>query len=438
MTAVSDHRLTKMVEARLGRAPQDSLEAAVVLEAWFGVPACEALPMGEDIAASGSGSQPAKSSGTTIPQPQPPRHRALEAFAFVLAIVAIAGWAEPMAADFGLIALERALAVALPLGLAVQWAINARFLSRPGGLAQLGRRARPLLLGATVVTVVLVALLGWAGLVAATLAAIWASGVVLARDDRTFLYGGLVIAGTAAMQAGIPSAAVLAVLAAVTVGAAFLVVRGEPDEPASTPGGSMRTTIAAAVGLGIGILLVVDRSVGWSLGSVTAVGLLPSAIASAWGGLHLAQIHSAIPRALSGIAVLGHGHGDLVRGPLILLSGALARVVLAAAALTVLVVSGAELIGAETSGITVLIGFGLVAVATLLVSLLESIGWAGWALAAVAAAVLVAAMASLIGTGVPGLALALGATVAILLALPAVIAALSRPATILATRLYVR
>ena len=33
-------RSRSLVQARLGRDPQDMLEAAVVLEAWAGVPAC--------------------------------------------------------------------------------------------------------------------------------------------------------------------------------------------------------------------------------------------------------------------------------------------------------------------------------------------------------------------------------------------------------------
>jgi hypothetical protein len=36
-------RAQRLVEARLGRPPQDALEAAVVLEAWAGVPAQRAL-----------------------------------------------------------------------------------------------------------------------------------------------------------------------------------------------------------------------------------------------------------------------------------------------------------------------------------------------------------------------------------------------------------
>jgi hypothetical protein len=45
-------RAESIVEARLGRKPQDMLEAAVVLEAWVGVPAGGALDAGERITES--------------------------------------------------------------------------------------------------------------------------------------------------------------------------------------------------------------------------------------------------------------------------------------------------------------------------------------------------------------------------------------------------
>ena len=45
-------RARHVVEARLGRPPQDMLEAAVVLEAFKGLPAAEALATGRQIMAS--------------------------------------------------------------------------------------------------------------------------------------------------------------------------------------------------------------------------------------------------------------------------------------------------------------------------------------------------------------------------------------------------
>ena len=42
-------RAHRLVEARLGRDPQDMLEAAVVLEAWAGTPAQRALEVAREL-----------------------------------------------------------------------------------------------------------------------------------------------------------------------------------------------------------------------------------------------------------------------------------------------------------------------------------------------------------------------------------------------------
>src|SRR4051794_29393343 len=129
-----------LVEARLGREPQDMLEAAVVLEAWAGVPAQAAL-------AAASATMPAE---PALPQPSVgrlPRLRErdgvlLDGAAFMLTVVAIACWTAPLAADAGLRTVERALVLALPLTLALQRALGSRFLDRPQGIAQLAARWR--------------------------------------------------------------------------------------------------------------------------------------------------------------------------------------------------------------------------------------------------------------------------------------------------------
>ena len=88
-----------LVEARLGRAPQDMLEAAVVLEAWAGVPAQTAL-------AAASATMPVEPAS---PQPSAgrlPRHREgdrvlADGAAFLVCVVAIACWAAPLTSDMG-------------------------------------------------------------------------------------------------------------------------------------------------------------------------------------------------------------------------------------------------------------------------------------------------------------------------------------------------
>ena len=85
-----------------------------------------------------------------------------------------------------------------------------------------------------------------------------------------------------------------------------------------------------------------------------------------------------------------------------------------------------------------LIGFGLLALVALLVSLVEALGRGGWALLALAGALAAEAVAGLDGRHLfPGGGLAAGSAVAILVLLPVAIALVSRPGRTLATRLWI-
>ena len=74
-----------------------------------------------------------------------------------------------------------ALILALPVTLALQWGLRSRYLSRPKGLAQLGRRPWMLLLGAVALVAVPSALLGLSGAVAGLLTLTWTGGTILIR-----------------------------------------------------------------------------------------------------------------------------------------------------------------------------------------------------------------------------------------------------------------
>jgi hypothetical protein len=183
---------------------------------------------------------------------------------------------------------------------------------------------------------------------------------------------------------------------------------------------------------------VADPTVDWSVGAMPAVALLPSSLAAFWGGTYLWRFQRAVPETLSGVAVLDERVRGLARAPLRVLAGAVARVVLLTAALSALLLAVADAAGIATRGETVLAGFGLVALATMLVGLLESIGRARWAFAGVAAGVAVELAAPGDLVGVPGGALIAGAAIAVLVVLPAVVAALARPALTLATSIGIR
>jgi hypothetical protein len=115
-----------------------------------------------------------------------------------------------------------------------------------------------------------------------------------------------------------------------------------------------------------------------------------------------------------------------------------ARLALLSASLSLLLLAAADAAGVSTRGETVLAGFGLVALATMLVGLLESIGRVPWAFAGVAAGIAAELAAPADVAGVTGGALVLGAAIAVLVVLPAAIAALARPALTFATSIGIR
>jgi hypothetical protein len=216
-------------------------------------------------------------------------------------------------------------------------------------------------------------------------------------------------------------------------------VLGARAAPArATPGRWERAVAAGAIGTGLGLMLVLDRTVGFTAGAVPALALLPSTVAGAWGGYHLRHLEQAIPRAVSGIAASDAYAPAAAWPPCRLLLGALGRLLLLAAALSAVLLVLTPWLGASSRSASMLVGFGLVALATLLVSLLEAMGRGGWALTAVVcAAAAEAAVRVAASDPFPGTGLVVGGALAVLLALPAVIGQLISPARTLATALWI-
>lgn len=417
-------RSGRLVEARLGRPPQDMLEAAVVLEAWAGVPAQKALETARGLMPA----QPAEPR-PSVSKRQASRPRTgvvLEGAAFVLTVLAIALWAAPLATALGAPVVERALKLALPVTLALQWGLRSRYLGRPKGLLEFARHRRAIALGAAAIVVLPALALGESGALAGLLTLTWTAGTVLIRRRWYAVYGAIVIAATPAMLLLAP-VPVLAAAAALTVAAVALALRpGATGDPAS-PGRWTRAGGGTLIGLGIGLLLVSDPSVTWTAGTSPALALLPSTIASLWAGHRLWTLEHLIPHAVTGVAVGARVSG---RGPLIGLFGSIARLVLLTTAL-----SAALLVYAGPSRAGLLAAFGLLALATLLASLLEGLGRAQWAVAGVLAGV---AAELLTPPGAfPGAPLTVGAAVAVLVLLPPALALLARPARTLATALWI-
>lgn len=418
-----------VVEARLGRPPQDMLEAAVVLEAWAGVPPSRALEAGRELMPAVHAA-PRRSSGR-VADPPPRRRIAFETLAFAVSVLAIALWAAPLRREIGDEGLRQALVVALPLTLALQWGLSSRYLSYPGGPAALVRHRFALTAGVAVVVAAPTAALGSAGLVAALLTVVWAGGAVLIRRGGALAYAALVAAVTPAIMAAANPPLVLGGLGAAVVAAALLPPRARALRPPPL-GRWDRALGSALIGAALGVLLVGDPSVGWTTGPGTALLLVPSIVAGCWGSIYVWRLSHALPSSLVGVGLAERPRATALR----VLAGALARTVLSCALLSLLAATLLPLPLGESGAATActLVGFGLLALVTLLAGLLASLGRGRSALVAVAAGVAVEALAP---ASQPGGALIAGAAVAVAILLPAAIAPLRRPAATVATTVWI-
>ena len=439
MDSLGSEYATGVIEARLGRGAQDVLEAAVVLEAWGGVRANTALGL-----------------GSRVVPPKPPRWRPgrlnteegdrrdgilTEAIALIMAILAVASWAGPLSRQIGTSVLEQAILIALPLTLALQWALRSRYLSRRSGLACMAHDRLVLCVICLLGIEVPLMLLRPYGPLAGMFVAIWVGGTVMARRGWALPYGLLLVGTVVALEAEVSAYPLLEGLTAVILASAVIAVwsgGGRSDEPAGRIG---RALSAGAIGLALGGLLVGDSSLGWGVhGAFPALALLPSVLGSFWGGYYLWRFYDVIPRGLRGVALDRANERD-VRGPaMAIFLGAVLRLVGTTVVLSAVVI----LIGEWTSGtnrLSLFVGFGCVALLTMLVSLLESLAYVRWALFATVAGLIIELSLSelLLAKGpVPGTALIAGSIVGIIVALPPLIRLLLRPGRVLATSLWIQ
>jgi hypothetical protein len=425
-----------LVEARLGREPQDMLEAAVVLEAWAGVPAQAAL-------AAAAATMPAE---PALPQPSVgrlPRPRDRDGVLadgawFMVTVVAIACWAAPLSVDVGVRAIEHALALALPLTIAIQRALGSRFLDRPQGIGQLALHRGLLLAGTAAVLLIPALVLGLGGTLAGLLTVTWTGGTVLIHRRWSVVYVVIVLLATGAMLGGAPALEVVAAAAATTLVTVVLALQSAAPVVRPSLGRGAPVALAAAIGVGLGAMLVLDRTVSWTSGAVPALALVPSTIAALYAGHHLRHLEVEIPRALLGVVSTGIDGRRLGRGPTRVLVGSLALLLGISAALSVPLLWLSPWLDESSRGAGVLAGFALVALASMLVGLLESLGGGRWALVAVVCGVVAEALVALADVDpFSGAGLVTGGAVVVILVLPAAVRLLRRPATTLATALWI-
>jgi hypothetical protein len=476
-------RVRDLVEARLGRRPQDKLEAAVVLEAWGGIRPPVALGVAGD-AIDRTDGRPVRS--VANPRQPEPRDKAVvaEGLALLIAVVAVALWTMPFGRALGTDVWDGAVRLALPITLGGQWMLRSRYLGRPNGLQALRRDW----LGGLCVLGVgsgLALTQGQRGLVCLLLVVTWLGGTVLVRRGWGLVYVALLVAVAVEVNLDVDPVPTLAATSGATLMVAVFLVAlaGSTVHAAGRPS---RAVAAGLMGAGIGGLLVLDTSVGWgSAGILPALALVPSTAGSFWGGYHLWRFYEDVPRALAGVPVAAADRASL-RGPAMgVLGGAFGRLVgitvvlsaltllvatyvaatpaargstpaaaaagavdpAAAAALGPLGLTASPLLVAadvaapppDHAGQTALLaGFGLIALATLLISVLQSLGFPSWALLTLACALAAElAMSSWDAAPFGGTALVTGAAVAVLVAMPPVIGLFLRPGRVLATILWI-
>lgn len=511
MRQTDDHgdghsRIRGLVEARLGRRPQDKLEAAVVLEAWGGMRPPYALDVAAD-AVDRAHDRPARS--VANPRAAQPRDKAVmaEGVSLLIAVVAVALWTLPFGRALGSEVWDGAVRLALPITLGLQWLLRSRYLGRSNGL-QVMRRDWPALAALLAVAIALAIMLGERELVAVLLIVTWVGGTVLVRRGWGLVYVVLLVIVAVEVNLGVhPLLTLTAVAVGTLVLAAYIVAFAGSTSDAA--GRTSRAVVAGLLGAGIGGLLVLDTSIGWGTqGVLPALALVPSTAGAFWGGYHLWRFYDEVPRALAGVPV-AEADRIALRGPAIgVLGGAIGRLVATTAVLSALAMLAASyLVGpdaaqhsatsATTAATTVrpevdpaapagderrqgsteiavatplptatgvyaaikaiepqppaaasthspagrttlLVGFGLIALATLLISLLQSLGFASWALFTLACG-LAAEVAMTYWDAAPfnGIALVTGATVAVLVAIPPIISLFLRPGRVLATILWI-
>lgn len=475
-------RVRDLVEARLGRRPQDKLEAAVMLEAWGGIRPPHALDVAGDAVDRADG-RPVRS--VANPRRSEPRDKAVgaEGLALLIAVVAVALWTLPFGRALGTHVWDDAVRLALPITLGGQWLLRSRYLGRPNGLQAL-RRDWPgafclLALGSG-----LALMQGQRGLVCLLLIVTWLGGTVLVRRGWGLVYVALLVVVAVEVNLDVDPVPTLAAAAAATLLAAtFVVAMAGPTSHAA--GRPSRAVAAGLMGAGIGGLLVLDKSIGWgSAGVLPALALVPSTAGSFWGGYHLWRFYEDVPRALAGVPVAEADRASL-RGPAMgVLGGAFGRLVgitIVLSALTMLAATyvadtptahgsapisatvdptappgfgqlgppgGGQLVLAQApvaaatadhaGRAALLAGFGLIALATLLISVLQSLGFPSWALFTLACALAAElAMTSWDAAPFGGTALVTGAAVAVLVAMPPVVGLFLRPGRVLATILWI-
>ncbi len=387
---------TELVAAQLGRPPQDVVEAAIVLEAWAGLAGTEALSRARGTVlvsqrtTSHSSPRPTVSASTSM---------LIGEIAFVVGVVVLGWWMSARATTFGTHDLDRAWRVALPISLGLQWALRRRYLAGPTGLGWMSRqwgRSLAIILGVGIVLYLL------GGPLAVGMFVTWLGGFVITRLGHGAAFAvGLLAAAIGLEAIGLTPVHALAVcsLVAACVGAALL-SRVVPGPRAPAPWG--RALPAGLVGAGVMSLLVVEPTYGSSgRAAIVALTVVPSLVASMGAGWTLGRLWDRLPQALATNPATARGSraGAVA---LKVFARALRRLFVWGAVLSLVVAAWSQRAGENMHDVAALLAAHLsLALAGLLVGVLDAFGKWGSALVAIGLGLSAAGLLAVLDDPIP-------------------------------------
>ena len=419
-------------DRHLERPTQDRLEAAVVLEAWGGVAPGEAF---------GLASAPRRAPDASF-QPRVVRSEPLDPslalgdLGFVAGVLGMGFYLSTLTNDLGARSVDMAWRIALPLSLAIQWAIRRRYLSGSDGLGRL--RNDPRVLGVVVAAMAVCLPIRPGGWLAACLVGIWVGGFIITRLGWGLVFGLALLTGAGVLRAGASPRLVLPVLTvlALTTASAGVWRHRSSDR---LPGGKDRALAAGLIGAGVGGVLVLEPRFLWDgRAALVAITVVPALLGSVWGGWHMGKLWRVLPDALVKQPFSSSGGGRSITVVRALLVGALARVVLGASLGSVPIVAWASSGAGPVDDVwALLIAHLCLGVAGLAVSLLEAFDRWGTALLAVGAGCVACVVVNLLDPAhdlVPGSRIGIGALVVIVMSGPTLLMLVTSPARTLAAR----
>jgi len=386
-----------LVEAKLGRSPQDSLESAVVLEAWGGIRG--QLPFELGVASTGDDfAHDARLRPTdSITWGASADDR--DGLGLILAGSATAVWIATLTARYGSAVVEPAWRSVLPMNLALQALLARRYLCGADGLGRL-RRAWPTFVTLVVLAAVASAAVAPGGkLVAVSLVLVWVGGLLSCERRWGAAYAALLGAGGLAIELGAPATALVAVVTAASVGVpAAVLATAVPSE--HRPASWNHVLPSVVVGGAIGLLILVAMWNYESHGVLPLLAVFPTLVGSVWAGRHLGRLWTDVPAVLIRTPVRRVGRRGERRVMARVLTGALARQLLcsglASLGLLGLAAAASHPVDDLVGVLIALLGIGLVGFVAVI---LECCGRATWA----AAVVLAALGGALLATPVLGL-----------------------------------